>query len=92
MEIYPIVSTERDYVSEWKKKTKPMIFDRLPMTTYLFGSSGTGKSTAVANALIRNFDGLRTFFRPDNIHIFAKNGLSDISFRSLMTSLREDDP
>jgi hypothetical protein len=92
MEIYPIVSKDRDFIAEWKTKHKPTIFDRLPMTTYLFGSSGTGKSTAIANALIRNFDGLRNFFRASNIHIFAKNGLSDVSFRSLMVSLREEDP
>jgi hypothetical protein len=88
MEIVPITSDARDEIAEWKKQNKPIIFDRLPFTTLLFGSSGTGKSTAIANALIRNFDGLRKVFKPKHIHIFAKNGESDVNFRALMMTLR----
>lgn len=92
MEIVPITTNARDEISEWKKKFKPLIFDRIPMTTLLFGSSGTGKSTAIANALIRNFDGLMSLFKPKHVHIFAKNGESDVNFRALMMHLRELDP
>ena len=42
----------------------------------------------VANILIRNFDHLLDMFESDNIHIFAKNGLSDVNFRALMAAIR----
>jgi len=92
MEVIPIKTNARDEIAEWKKKWNPLIFDRIPMTTLLFGSSGTGKSTAIANALIRNFDGLMAMFKPKHVHIFAKNGESDVNFRALMMHLRKLDP
>jgi hypothetical protein len=45
----------------------------------------------VANILIRNFDHLMDMFAPENIHIFAKNGGSDVNFRALMAAIRLKD-
>jgi Cdc6-like AAA superfamily ATPase len=88
MEIIPITSTAKDEIAAWKKKAKPVIFSKVPFTALLYGSSGTGKSTMVANVLIRNFDGLMDLYDPSRIHIYAKNGQSDVNFRALMTILR----
>ena len=46
----------------------------------------------IANILIRNFDNLMDLFKPEQIHIYAKNGQSDVNFRALMTILKTKDP
>ncbi len=64
----------KNEIDKWKKKNKPTVFTKIPFTCLVYGSSGTGKSTMVANVFLRNFDGLSNFFLPKNIYIFAKNG------------------
>lgn len=92
MEIYPITTNARDEIAEWKKKAKPIIFQKLPFCAMIYGSSGTGKSTFVANVFLRNFDGLMDAFLPKNIYIFAQNAKSDASFRALIMNLKKLDP
>ena len=92
MEILPINTDANDQIAKWKKKYNPIVFTKIPFTACLYGSSGTGKSTMVANLLIRNMDNLLDVFQPKNIHIYAKNGLSDVNFRALMHVLRSKDP
>jgi len=74
MEIYPIETNAKNEIDKWKKKAKPTVFTKVPFTALVYGSSGTGKSTMVANIFLRNFDGLNDIFEPKNIYIFAKNG------------------
>lgn len=92
MEILPIRSNARDEIGEWVKKRKPTVFSKTPFTCLLYGSSGTGKSTAIANIFLRDFDGLTQVFKPKQIWIFARNGNSDINFRALMIRFKEIDP
>jgi putative ribosome biogenesis GTPase RsgA len=65
MEIIPIISDAKDEISKFKKHYKPKIFTKLPFTSLLYGSSGVGKSTMIANILIRNYDNLLTFYKPE---------------------------
>jgi hypothetical protein len=58
----------------------------------VYGSSGTGKSTFIANLLLRNFDGLQDIYLPKNIFVFAQNGMSDASFRAVIMKLKKIDP
>lgn len=92
MEIYPIDTDADNEINRWKKKTKPTVFTKLPFTALVYGSSGTGKSTMVANIFLRDFDGLMSAYLPKNIYIFAKNGQSDVNFRALMIYLKKIDP
>lgn len=92
MEIYQIDTDADNEINRWKKKTKPTVFTKLPFTALVYGSSGTGKSTMVANIFLRDFDGLMSAYLPKNIYIFAKNGQSDVNFRALMIHLKKIDP
>jgi hypothetical protein len=60
------------------------VFTKLPFCSLVYGSSGVGKSTMIANVFLRDFDGLLNIFKPENIYIFAQNGKHDINFRALI--------
>lgn len=92
MEILPITSDAKDEVAAWQKKNKPIVFTKLPFTALVYGSSGVGKSTMIANIFLRNFDSLTKVFAPKQVWVFAKNGNSDINFRALMIRFKEIDP
>jgi septin family protein len=92
MEIYPIQTNAPDEIAIWKKRAKPTVFSKVPFTGLVYGSSGTGKSTMVANVFLRDFNRLNDVFQPKNIYVFAKNGQSDVNFRALMMHFKKLDP
>jgi predicted GTPase len=58
MEILPIRSNAKDELAAWQKKKNPIVFTKIPFTCLVYGSSGVGKSTAIANIFLRDFDSL----------------------------------
>lgn len=82
MEIQPIRSKYTDESHQYTKGSK--IYDRIPFTHLAYGASNTGKSTLIANTILKDFDKLVSFFTPRHIFIFAKNGKHDDNFAAII--------
>jgi replication-associated recombination protein RarA len=53
------------------------VFTKIPFRSIVYGSTGVGKSTLLANIIIKNMDGVFSWYLPQNIFIYAENAETD---------------
>lgn len=87
MEVNKIDSQYKDEAAKFFMNAK--IYNKVPFNQLCYGSSNTGKSTLIANIILQNLDRLVDWFTPDNIYIYAKNGLHDDNFMAIIKYLNK---